>query len=124
MGKDLIHPNIQLLDGTICNSGKKHKLPSTMGYLLKEYNAAFSRIGTLPEDEYHIKLKKDHKPVQHEPRLVPVKLQPAYNEELQRLFRKGVITPLREHTECTTTIASIWKFNGSHIWILRTKQEH
>ena len=32
------------------------------------------------EGEYHIKLKKDYKPVQHPPRSVPVKFKPAYKE--------------------------------------------
>ena len=39
------------------------------------------RMGTLPVADYHIKLKKDYKPIQHPLRSVPVKLKPAYKEE-------------------------------------------
>ena len=65
MGQDLRHPNILLFDGVVHNKRKKNNLPITKEYILKEYNDVFSGIGTLPGDEYHIKLKKDYKPLQH-----------------------------------------------------------
>ena len=73
MGQDLRHPNIQLLDGAVLINGKKHILPITKEYILKEYNNVFSGIETIPVDENHIKLKKDYEPIQHPSRPVPVK---------------------------------------------------
>ena len=98
MDQDLRYQNIQLLDGVILINGKKHKLSITKEYILKEYNDVFSGIGTLPGDEYHIKVKKDYKPDQHPPRSVPVKLKPTY-KGLQWLCREGIIIPVQQHTK-------------------------
>ena len=80
MGPDLRCPDIQPLDCAVLINGEKHNLPFTKEYILKEYNDVFSGIGTLPGDEYHIKLKKDYEPVQHLSR--SVKLKPGFKEEL------------------------------------------
>ena len=84
--QDKIHLNIQLLDGAVLINGKKHNLPVTKEYILKEYNDVFCGIGTLPGDEYHIKLKKNYEPVKYSPRPFPIKLKLAYKEELQQLY--------------------------------------
>ena len=70
MGQDLRHPNMQLLGGVVCISGRNLTFPSPKStkYILKEYNDIFGGIGTFPGDEYQIKLKKEYKPVQHPPR--------------------------------------------------------
>ena len=72
--QDQRHTNVQLLDEVVLMNGKKHSLPITKEYILKGYNDVFSRIGTLPGEENHIKLKKNYKPVQHPPRSILVKL--------------------------------------------------
>ena len=59
MGQDVRYPNVQLLDSVVFIYGKKHNLHITKECILKEYNDVFSGIGTLPGNEYHIKLKKD-----------------------------------------------------------------
>ena len=64
-GQDLRHSNILLLNGTVFINGKKDNLPITKEY--KVYNDFFSGTGILTVDEYHIKLRKDYKPVQHPP---------------------------------------------------------
>ena len=68
MDQDLKHPIIPLLYGTRIISGKKHTLPITKEYILKEYSDIFNGIGILPGNEYDMKLKNDYKPVQHPPR--------------------------------------------------------
>ena len=92
MGQNLRHLNIQLLDSALPINGHKHNLPIIKEYILEECNDVFHGIGMLPGDEYHFKLKKDYEPVQHPPRSVPVKLKPAYKEELQQLCSEGIIT--------------------------------
>ena len=70
MSQDLRQPNIKLLDGAVLINGKKHNLLITKEDMLKGNHDVFSGIGTLPGYEYHIKLKKDFKPVQHPPKSV------------------------------------------------------
>ena len=113
MGENLRHPGIQLLYGAELINGKRHNLSITKKYILKEYNDVLSGIGTLLGDNYHIKLKEDYKPVAHPPRSIPVKLKPAYKEELQWLCSEGIITPVWQHTEWTNSIVPVRKANGS-----------
>ena len=51
MGNALKHPNIWLLAGALHINGKKHNLPITREYLLKDYNDVFSEMATLLGDE-------------------------------------------------------------------------
>ena len=77
-------------------NGKMHKLPITKDYMLKEYSDVSKGIGTLPRGPYYIRLKKQYKLVQHPPRSVPVAMQTAYKEELNRLSKEGIITEVKE----------------------------
>ena len=86
MGQDLKHPNIQLHDAAVHTTGKKHNLSITKEYILKGYSDVINGTGTLPGDNYHIKLKKVYKPVQHPPRSVPIEIKPVYKEELQWVY--------------------------------------
>ena len=52
-------------------NGKKHILPITKKYILKEYSDVFNRAGTLLGKEYYITLKKNYVPVQHTPKISP-----------------------------------------------------
>ena len=94
MGQDLRHPNIQLLDGAVLINGKKHNIPITKEYIFKGYSDVFSRLGTSPRGEYHIKQKKDYELIQHPPRPVPVKLKPAYKQKLEQSYSECIITPV------------------------------
>ena len=107
MCQDLRHPNIQLLDGAVLINGKKHSLPITKEYILKECNDVFSGIGTLTGDEYCSKLKKDYEPVQH-----PTRSVPGYKEELQQLCSEGTITTVWGNAKCTNSKVSVRKANG------------
>ena len=81
--------------------------------MLKEYCDIFNGIGTLLGDEYHITLKKDHVPVQHPTRMVPVKLKSVYKEEFQCPCNEGLIAPIQECTEWTSTTFLARKTDGS-----------
>ena len=58
-------------------------------------------------------LKSNYLLVQHPPRLVPVMLKSAYEEEIKWLCNEGIITPVWDHTEWTNAILSVRKANGS-----------
>ena len=106
-------PKIKWNTDSIELNGKVHKLPITKDYILKEYNDVFKSVGTLPGGPYHIRLKEDHKPVQHPLRSVPVAMQSAYKVELDRLIKEGIITKVKEHTEWINSIIPVMKSNGS-----------
>ena len=78
-------PKIKWNTHSIELNGKVHKLPITKDYILKEYSDVFMGVGTLPGGPYHIRLKEDHKPVQHPLRSVPVAMQSAYRAELEKV---------------------------------------
>ena len=63
-GQDLKCPRVQLLEGAVLINGKRHNLPITKEYILKEKHDVFNGIGTLLGDKYHITLK-DYILVQH-----------------------------------------------------------
>ena len=110
---DLKCPRVQLLESALLINGKRHNLPITKEYILKEYHNKFNEIATLPGDEYYITLEKGYIPVQHPTRLVPFKLKSVYKEELQQLCNQGIITLVQEHSECTNSIVLIRKVDSS-----------
>ena len=76
--------------------GKPHPFPLTKEYLLKEYEDVFTGIGCFPGPPYHIETNQDTHPVQHPPRQVPIQLQDAYQEELERLIRADILLPIHD----------------------------
>ena len=74
--------------------GKPHPLLLTKEYLLKEYEDVFTGIGCFPGPPYHTETNQAIPPVQHLPRQVPIQLQGAYQEELERLIRAGILLPI------------------------------
>ena len=79
-------------------------MPTNKEYILHEYADIFRGVGTLPGGPYHIKLKDSHKVVQHPPRSVSLGLQSAYQAELDKLVKEGIITEVHEHTERINSI--------------------
>ena len=100
---------VQLLNGAVLITGKKHRLPIMKEYILKEYSDVFSRVGTLPGEEYHIMLKMNYVPMQHPTKSVPVKIKAAYKVELQSLCNTRIITPVQEYPEWTNSIVPVRK---------------
>ena len=75
-------PKVSWCKSSITINGKTHPLPTTKEYILHEYADVFKGVGTLPGGPCHIKLKDSYKPVQHQPRSVPLGMQSAYKPEL------------------------------------------
>ena len=108
-----VRPDMQeITSSSITISGRTHQLPTTKGYLLKEFKDVFTGVGTLPGGPYHIQLKQDCKAVQHAPRQVAVSLKPEYQAELQRLTGLDVIAEVTEHTEWINSIVPVKKPDG------------
>ena len=80
---------------------------------IPKYADVFKGVGTLPGGPYHTKLKDSYKPVQHPPKSVPLRMQTAYNAELNRQVKEGIITEVHEHTEWINSIVPIMKEDGS-----------
>ena len=81
--------------------------------MLREYSDVFKGVGTLPGGPYHIRLREKYRLVQHPSRSVPVAMQSAYEAELNRLVKEGIITEVREHTERINLIVPVMKSNSS-----------
>ena len=87
------------------NSGSnKHSLSITDLPLMQEkvestYANAFQGLGKFPGDPYKLRLKPDAVPAKHRPRKVPVHLQEAFHEEVERLVKIDVLEPVTEPTE-------------------------
>ena len=106
-------PQVSWCKSAVTINGKTHPLATTKEYILHEYADVFRGIGTLPGGPYHIKLKDSHKPVQHPPRSVPLGMQSAYEAELDRLVKEGIITEVHDHTESINSIVPVVKEDGS-----------
>ena len=69
----------------------------TRDQILKEYSDVFEGLGCM-DGPYHMELDETVKPVVHPPRKVPVALRDRLKEELDKLVREKVITPVTEPT--------------------------
>ena len=94
--------------------GRPHSFPLTRDYLLKEYQDVFNGVGCFPGPPYHIETIPEVSPVQHPPRQVPVQLQDAYKEELDRLTKAGILFEVHnEYTPWVNSTVVTTKPNGS-----------
>ena len=71
-------------------------------------------VGCYPGPPYNIETNPDVPPVQHPPRQVPVQLQGAYQEELERLTRAGILVQVHnEYTAWFNSTVVTRKPNGT-----------
>ena len=80
----------------------------TREQILKEYSDAFEGLGCM-DGPYHMELDETVKPVVHPPRKVPVALRDRLKEELDKLVREKVITPLTEPTNWVSSLVLVNK---------------
>ena len=102
-------PPVSWYKNAVTINGKTHLFPTTKEYILHEYADVSKGVGTLPGGPYHIKLEDSCKPVQHQPRSVPLGMQSAYKTELDRLVKEGIITEVHEHTEWINSMVPVMK---------------
>ena len=62
------------------------------------YQDVFQGLGKFPGEPYKLRLKENSVPAKHRPRKVPVHLQDAFHEEVQRLIKIDVLEPVTEQT--------------------------
>ena len=66
-------------------------LPLTQEKVETTYADVFQGLGKFPGEPYKLRLKPDAVPVKHRPRRVPVHLQDAFHEEVERLVKIDVL---------------------------------
>ena len=74
-------------------------LPLTQEKVETTYADVFQGLGKFPGEPYKLRLKPDAVPAKHRPRRVPVHLQDAFHEEVERLVKIDVLEKVTEPTE-------------------------
>ena len=85
-----------------------HTMTSGSTELIIQYNAVFTGLDSL-EDEYHIDLDPDVKPIQHVPHREPVAMKERLKRKLEELTKQGIVTEVVEPTACISNIVIIMK---------------
>ena len=84
-------------------------LPLTQERVESTYADVFLGLGKFPGDPYKLRLKPDAVPVKHRPRKVPVHLQDAFHEEVERLVKIDVLEKVTEPTEWVNSFVIVEK---------------
>ena len=84
-------------------------LPLMQEKVESTYADVFQGLGKFPGEPYKLRLKPDAVPVKHRPRKVPVHLQDAFHEEVERLVKIDVLEKVTEPTEWVNSFVIIEK---------------
>ena len=84
-------------------------LPLTQEKVESTYADVFQGLGKFPGEPYKLRLKPDAVPAKHRPRKVPVHLQDAFHEEVERLVKIDVLEPVIEPTEWVNSFVVVEK---------------
>ena len=84
-------------------------LPLTQEKVESTYADVFQGLGKFPGEPYKLRLKPDAVPAKHRPRKVPVHLQEAFHEEVERLVKIDVLEPVTEPTEWVNSFVVVEK---------------
>ena len=84
-------------------------LPLTQEKVETTYADLFQGLGKFPGDPYKLRLKPDAVPAKHRPRKVPVHLQDAFHEEVERLVKIDVLEKVTEPTEWVNSFVIVEK---------------
>ena len=84
-------------------------LPLTQDKVESTYADVFQGLGKFPGEPYKLRLKPDAVPAKHRPRKVPVHLQEAFHEEVERLVKIDVLEPVTEPTEWVNSFVVVEK---------------
>ena len=86
-------------------------LPLTQDKVESTYADVFQGLGKFPGEPYKLRLKPDAVPAKHRPRKVPVHLQDAFHEEVERLVKIDVLEKVTEPTEWVNSFVIVEKSN-------------
>ena len=84
-------------------------LPLTQEKVETTYADVFQGLGKFPGEPYKLRLKPDAVPAKHRPRKVPVHLQDAFHEEVERLVKIDALEKVTEPTEWVNSFAIVEK---------------
>ena len=84
-------------------------LPLTQEKVETTYADVFQGLGNFPGEPYKLRLKPDAVPAKHRPRKVPVHLQDAFHEEVERLVKIDVLEKVTEPTEWVNSFVIVEK---------------
>ena len=85
-------------------------LPLTQEKVECTYADVFQGLGKFPGEPYKLRLKPDAVPAKHRPRRVPVHLQEAFHEEVERLVKIDVLENSRSIDELISMFAGVKVF--------------
>ena len=84
-------------------------LPLSQEKVESTYADVFQGLGKFPGDPYKLRLKPDAVPAKYRPRKVPVHLQDAFHEEVERLVKIDVLEKVTEPTEWVNSFVIVEK---------------
>ena len=84
-------------------------LPLTQEKVEATYADIFQGLCKFPGEPYKLRLKPDAVPAKHRPRKVPVHLQDAFHEEVERLVKIDVLEKVTEPTEWVNSFVVVEK---------------
>ena len=84
-------------------------LPLTHEKVESTYADLFQGLGKFPGEPYKLRLKSDAVPVKHRPRKVPVHLQDAFHEDVERLVKIDVLEKATDPTEWVNSFVIVEK---------------
>ena len=84
-------------------------LPLTQEKVETTYADVFQGLGKFPGEPYKLRLKPDAVPAKHRPTKVPVHLQDAFHEEVERLVKIDVLEKVTEPTEWVNSFVIVEK---------------
>ena len=84
-------------------------LPLTQEKVETTYADVCQGLGKFPGEPYKLRLKPDAVPAKHRPRRVPVHLQDAFHEEVERLVKIDVLEKVTEPTEWVNSFVIVEK---------------
>ena len=106
---DSSDPSSDSVSGSNYHSLSITDLPLTQDKVESTYADVFQGLGKFPGEPYKLRLKPDAVPVKHRPRKVPVHLQDAFHEEVERLVKIDVLEKVTEPTEWVNSFVIVEK---------------
>ena len=83
--------------------------PLTQEMIETTYQDVFQGLRKFPGEPYKLRLKENYVPAKHRPQKVPVHLQDAFHEEVQRLIKIDVLELVTEQTEWVNSYVIVEK---------------
>ena len=108
-GQNIQNPSISSNKGSTKPALSISDLPLTQEKVESTYADMFQGLGKFPGEPYKLRLKPDAVPAKHRPRKVPVHLQEAFHEEVERLVKIDVLEPVTEPTEWVNSFVVVEK---------------